>query len=152
MNLFVEEWHKHHQQKRYKGPDVLSVDGEKIQVSGENEMAERKVKETSASLDNTVVSYKKPSIALPKNQFDNVIKLIHSMERDQVLIIRNATYTTLRRLKIKRDLSMAINRMPSGSSQVDFGTIITWLNKIYLDDNSAVNQLLAIDATCCSRT
>lgn len=84
--------------------------------------------------------------------FNSVIRMIHRSGTEQVLVVRAATLAALQRLKIKRDLSKAITKMPEGSDQIDLGSIVVWVDKIQRKDTAAIAQLVALDATCCSRT
>ena len=89
--------------------------------------------------------------ALPKNQLNNIFRLLLNGQIDRVQQLRHVTFGLLKKLDIKRDLSKAITKPPKGSDQVDVGSIITWLNKITVTDKLAVKQLVAIDATACKR-
>jgi hypothetical protein len=87
-------------------------------------------------------------IELPQNQFNNVIRMVRRSEAERVLVLRNATFNALKALGVKRDLSMVVVGMPTGSNQVDIGSVIAWVKKIKLSDTAAIAQLLQIDATC----
>ena len=89
---------------------------------------------------------------LPVNHFNNVIRSIHRADRDRVMWLRNVTFYTLRKLRVGRDLSKAVGKMPAGSDQCDTGSIHTWCEKILPTDTVAVAQLVAIDATAVSRS
>lgn len=88
---------------------------------------------------------------LPKRQFDSVIRLIKTSPLDRVKAIKTATFQALKRLKIKRDVRHARKTLPKGSDQGDVRSIVVWLEKIKPGDKKAIDQLIAIDATCCRR-
>jgi len=90
-------------------------------------------------------------LELPKNHFNNVIRAIKLGEIVRVREIRTATFNTLKRLGVERDLKCGIRKTPAGSDQVDIGSIVTWLKKITADDTAAIKQLVTIDATACKR-
>jgi hypothetical protein len=88
---------------------------------------------------------------LPKNQFNNVIRVLKTAPIDRVRQIRTMTFKTLKRLEVERDFTYGIIKTPKGSDQVDVGAIVTWLNKIQPGEEAAIKQLLSIDATACKR-
>ena len=90
-------------------------------------------------------------VALPKNQLNNILRVLLNGQIDRVQQIRHVTFGLLKKLKVTRDLTKAIRKPPKGSDQVDVGSIITWLNKIVVTDKLAVKQLVVIDATACKR-
>jgi hypothetical protein len=89
---------------------------------------------------------------LVATHFNNIIRLIHQVDRERVLWLRNVSFNTLRRLGVKRDVSKAIGKLPAGSDQCDLGSIRTWMDKVQPTDLVAVAQVVAIDATAVSRT
>jgi hypothetical protein len=150
MNQIVRSWIKYQERPKYDGPDSVDIDGEKLVIG--DDMAERKKKDLGPHFGSFKPVYEQPSGALDSTSFNNVIRMIKIAESDRVFHLRHATFTALRKLRVARDLDEAVSGMPKGSSQADFGSIITWIKSIAKDDTSAVNQLLAIDATCCVRT
>ena len=90
--------------------------------------------------------------ALPKNHFQNVVRMILRSSSERVMVLRNATHVALKRLGAKRDESKAIGKMPKGSDQGDMMSIITWLQNVDKSDTEAVAQVVALDATAASRT
>lgn len=90
--------------------------------------------------------------ALPQNQFGSVIRVVKRGGIETVMAVRNATYTTLRRLGVKRDRTKAVAGMPRGSDQVDMRSIVEWLARVERDDAEASAQIVAIDATAVDRT
>jgi hypothetical protein len=90
-------------------------------------------------------------LELPKNHFNNIIRVVKLGEITRVREIRTATFNTLKRLGVERDLKCGIRKTPSGSDQVDIGSIVTWFKKITKEDIAAIKQLVTIDATACKR-
>ena len=91
-------------------------------------------------------------IELLDTQFDNVIRQIKRSAIDRVKILRDSTFNTLKRLKVKRDLSKAVKGIPKGSDQGNMGDVRQWLKRIKPGDKRAISQLVAIDATAVVRT
>lgn len=91
-------------------------------------------------------------IRLPDNQFNNVIRVIKKSQVDRVKNIRQISFDTLKRLKVKRDLSKAVKGIPKGSDQTNVRAIIDWMNKVERKNKWAVRQVVAIDATAVVRT
>ena len=90
---------------------------------------------------------------LEKQHFSNVVRCVRMANADRVGQIRRATYATLERLGVKKDLTKASKgRIPRGSDQFDFGSILTWLAKITPANNSAIAQVVAIHATAVVRS
>lgn len=116
-------------------------------------MAERKKKDTTTKLGGEArSSYTAASVALPKNQFDNVILFIKATTLERVAVLRNATWNALRQLRVGRDLGKAVAGIPAGSAHGDIQSLVVWFGKIVTSDLAAVNQLIAIDATCVARS
>ena len=90
--------------------------------------------------------------AMPKNHFNNVLRLILRSDVTRVMVLRNATHAALKRLGAARDPSKAAKKMPKGSDQGDMMSIITWLQGVDKSDAEAVAQVVALDATAYSRT
>jgi len=126
MNKLVDSWNKHQSRPEYVGLDSIKIDDTKITLPTENKdiskelikMAVRKKIQTAPVLDNSAINRKlggnpklnksKLVTYLPKNHFDNTIYHVKTGEIEKVLGLRNATYRTLRRLKIKRNLDKAV--------------------------------------------
>ncbi len=89
---------------------------------------------------------------LPQNQLNNIIRMVLKADQERALAIRQATFDTLKRLRVPRDLSKATTKTPNGSDQCDIGSIITWLNKVEKIDSVAITQIVLIDATAVART
>lgn len=151
MNRIVETWNRS-QQPEYNGPDSVKIDGQEIQLEENEEMAVRKKPHTEAILDNTPMEKSKIIKELPKNQFDSIILSIKRATLPRVHEIRTITFNTLKRLKVKRDKTKAVNKLPKkGSHQVDVGSFKNWTDKITNIDKESVRQLIVIDATCVAR-
>ena len=90
-------------------------------------------------------------VELNPQQFNHVIRQIKNAAIDRAKLIRTATHSTLKRLKVKRDVSKAVKGIPKGSDQGNVGTILTWLERIGPTDKKAIRQLVAIDATAVAR-
>lgn len=89
---------------------------------------------------------------LPKNQYRNVIRFLSEASLSNVLELKTITYINLKRLGVKRNLTKAIKfNSRRGSVQVDVGSIRNWLRLVTTKDKKAIAQLVAIDATACSR-
>jgi len=89
---------------------------------------------------------------LPVNHFNNIIRLLHQVDRERVLWVRHVTFTNLKRLGVKRDSTKAVVKMPAGSNQCDTGSIRDWCTKLKPGDAAAIKQLVAIDATAFARS
>lgn len=88
---------------------------------------------------------------LPPGQFDSVMRYVKITTLDRVKALKTATWSTLKRLGVKRDVRRAKRRVPMGSDQGNPRSIIDWLNKVQPEDVEAVRQVVEIDATCCRR-
>ena len=91
------------------------------------------------------------NISLTKDQFNSVITLALECPLERVLQVRTGTFNALKRLDVKRDTSKAITKNPHGSTQHDVGSLLEWLTKVLPGDRKAIKQIVALDATCCSR-
>lgn len=89
---------------------------------------------------------------LPKNQFNNVIRLLRRADIETVNTIRNVTYRKMKELGLKRDVSKAAQSTPNGSDQVDVQSLVVWINAIKPDEKRAQWQLIEIDATAVARS
>ena len=89
---------------------------------------------------------------LPKNQFNNVIRLLRRADISTVNTIRNVTYSKMKELGLKRDESKAAQKTPKGSDQVDVQSLVVWINSIKPDEKRAHWQLIEIDATAVARS
>jgi hypothetical protein len=91
---------------------------------------------------------------MPKSHFKSVIRQIKKSRLDQVKILRIATHAALKRWGVRRNLKRAVKGIPDGSDQQNFGSVIGWIKKIPGKSDvseKAVNQVIAIDATCVVR-
>lgn len=116
-------------------------------------MATRQAPHTEAVLDNSMLNEfpsdgdSKVVHALPKDQFDSIIRNVKKRSVDVAQSLLALTSTTLGALKVQRDLDEAVSGIPDGSDHWDFGTFIVWAGKIKADDECSIEQLVAIDAT-----
>ncbi len=160
MNRIVSAWQKYENKIKYEGPDSVTIDGEKIRVEeGIGNMAVRKKPHTEPVQDNDVVNKNKNAERslvvneLSKQGFYSIIYTLLTANSDKSLSIRAASWDTLKRLRVKRDTSKAISKIPQGvSKQWDSGTLIRWMKKIESGHKKSIKQLVAIDATAVSRT
>jgi hypothetical protein len=88
---------------------------------------------------------------MPENQFLNVIRWIKRVHVDHLPAVREQTFATLKRLKVKRNLKAAFAGIPTASDQGDIRSVMVWMGKIEKADAEAIKQLVAIDATVVSR-
>ncbi len=88
---------------------------------------------------------------LPDNHFNTVIRVVKMSSLDVVKEIKTATFFALKRLGAKRRVVNAKRKIPAGSDQIDIGSFITWMNKVQVGDEKAIEQIVAIDATACRR-
>ncbi len=159
MNRIVSAWLKHENKSEYDGPDILTIDGEKIQVEEIDKMALRKSPHTTAVMDNDVVN-KNPKAEesleineLSKNDFNKIIAYIRNCNILRVHELLVITRPVLKRLGKKRNTSKAVTKTPQNvSTQVDIGTFKTWTGKIQLNNSKSITQLIVIDATAKVRT
>lgn len=118
-------------------------------------MAQRQKPVTEPVLDNSAAgvpeypgdSENKIIRELPRDQFLSIILNIKSRPLDQVTPLLHHTFNALKRLGVPRDLDEAFPGVPAGSTHMDFGTFMAWVDKITVGDKVAVKQLIAIDAT-----
>lgn len=92
---------------------------------------------------------------MPDSHFDSVIRQIKRGRLDQVTILLGATHAALKRWGVRRNLKHAVKGIPDGSDQQNFGSVIGWIKKIPGKSDvseKAVNQVIAIDATCVVRS
>lgn len=160
MNRIVSAWQKYENKIKYEGPDSITIDGEKIRTEeGTNGMAARKKPHITPVRDNDVVNKNgKAENSLVVNElseqgFYSVIYTLLTANSDKSLSIRTASWGTLKRLRVKRDTSEAISKIPKNvSAQWDSGTLVQWMNNIESIHKTSIKQLVAIDATAVSRT
>ena len=159
MNKIVASWNKQEARKRYNGPDSIKVDGQKLQIGEIDSMASRKKPVTEPVLDNDAVNKDKNAEKslivheLSKHDFDSLLWYISRSSHDRVMILRGATFNTLKRLGIKRNKKKAIKSVPKkANGQGDAGSIVVWLSKIQPTHKKSITQLIKIDATICVRT
>lgn len=93
-----------------------------------------------------------PQRHLPPNQLNTVIRFIKKAPLDRVAVLRQATFDSLRRLGVKRNVGKAVAGVPAGSDQGDVQSLIVWMGRITAADREAVAQLVAIDATAVQRS
>jgi len=131
MNQMVRSWNRCQEREKYKGPDAVSIDGERFLLE-EKEME-----------DLTMSSY----------NFDSLIRQIKQNSLDQVKGLKTITYSTLKRLNLKRDKSKAVAGIPKGSDQSNLQSFAVWCQKLTNEKShvKAVAQLVAIDATAAIR-
>ena len=89
--------------------------------------------------------------SLPKNQMDNVIRMIKLSSVDRSKQLKHVTYNVMKQLGVKRDKALARTDTPAGSNQFDTGSIITWIKKVKPEHKEAVQQVRVVDATLCAR-
>ncbi len=91
------------------------------------------------------------SVVMPRHHFNTAIRFLWRANRHEVEQVRNATYRKLKQLGVDRDTGKASTRMPNGSDHFDVRSFVNWADKIQADDESAIEQLVAIDATAVKR-
>jgi len=133
MNQIVRRWRRHVERVSQlpKAPDTVTIDNQKLKFK-EPKMAKE--------------------VRLPKRHFDSVVRMIKRSSMDRAMMLRTATYNTLKRLGVRRNRSKAVLGVPDGSDQVDTGSIVAWLNKVKPSNADAIQQVVAIDATVVQRT
>lgn len=89
---------------------------------------------------------------LSKADFNSVVRCLKTASIDSVKQVRTETYTALKRLQVKRDLSKAVKGVPKGSDQFDVGSLVNWIRKVLPEQTKAVEQVIALDAVCCKRS
>jgi len=157
MNRIVRAWNQWHEKPRYTGPDSVEIDGEKFLLEVP-EMAERKKAEThpKATKDELRVAKVTDKSLIQKHmdadKFNNVIRGVRLGSAEKAKTVRQATYDTLRRLGVKRNLSKARKSTPNGSDHLDVGTLVSWLDSLSPKDKKAVRQAVILDATCVERS
>ena len=88
---------------------------------------------------------------LPKNQFNNVIRMIKTRGIDRAQTLRQCTFDVMRELGVKQNLTKKVKGVPNGSDHADIQTLVTWMRNVKKTDTKAIAQIVAIDATCCAR-
>ena len=89
---------------------------------------------------------------LPPTQFNNVVRWIKQTEVDRLKGLTVATAATIARLHVRSvRMRNAIKGVPEGSDHFDSGSLVEWMNKVQPEDQEAVAQVLAIDATARAR-
>ena len=86
-------------------------------------------------------------VQLQDSHFQTVLRWVRTIGIGRVKQIRSATFHTLRRLSVKRDMTKAVGGIPNGSDQFDLGSFLTWLDKVKVENEEAVAQIVAVDAT-----
>jgi hypothetical protein len=72
---------------------------------------------------------------------------------DVIEQVRSVTYIRLKDLGVSRDVSKCCSKLPRrGSNDIDIQSFVVWVNKVQATDKSAIEQLVAIDATVVART
>ena len=89
--------------------------------------------------------------SLPKNQMDNVIRMIKLSPVERCKQLKHVTYNAMKELGVKRGRALARTDTPKGSDQFDTGSVITWIRKVKPEHKEAVEQVRVIDATLCAR-
>jgi tetrahydromethanopterin S-methyltransferase subunit H len=130
MNRIVRSWERSSLRAAAPDPDALEID-DSVFVFEEKAMPIQK--------------------ELRDQQFEDVIRMLKMVGLTKVKDLKTATFGTLRRLKIKRDETKAVVGIPKGSDQHNVRTILDWLDKIEPEDEKAIEQLVAIDATATRR-
>lgn len=160
MNRIVEKWQNYENKLKYEGSDSITIDSEKIIVDeGIDDMAVRKRPHTTPVKDNDAVNKNRKAEnslvvnELSKHDFYSVIYNILTSTSDKALSVRTVCWGTLKRLRVKRDTSKVISKIPKGvSAQWDAGSLFTWMSKIESGHKKSIRQLVIIDATAVSRT
>ena len=130
MNRFAALWNKHEERLKPDGPDGLTLGDQRVVFEEETMPVQKN---------------------LPQGHLDSVIRMIFREGRDRVVSLQHATHNTLKRLKVRRNLTRAVVAMPAGSDQVDLMSLFVWMNKVTREDKAAIAQVVAIDATASSR-
>jgi len=92
-------------------------------------------------------------LTMSSYNFDSLIRQIKQNSLDQVKGLKTITYSTLKRLNLKRDKSKAVAGIPKGSDQSNLQSFAVWCQKLTNEKShvKAVAQLVAIDATAAIR-
>lgn len=91
------------------------------------------------------------SQALTEYVFNSIIRSIKNKPTTHASTIRTETHKALRRLGLRRNGRKAVKGTPAGSDDGNRMSIFEWCRKVGKDDNDAVSQLIAIDATAHQR-
>lgn len=90
-------------------------------------------------------------VQLQDSHFQNVLRWVRTIGIGRVKQIKSATFRTLKRLGVKRDVTKAVGGIPNGSDQFDLGSFLTWLDKVKVENKEAVAQVVVVDATAHKR-
>ena len=119
-------------------------------------MAARKKKDLGPHLDGNQPEQDKATrvqYTMAEVPFNSAIRAVMSAERGRVMAVRQATFDNLKRLGIPRNPKAAPAKLPLGSDQVDFGSLITWMARIPTKAyKQACRQLQVLDAAAVART
>ncbi len=88
---------------------------------------------------------------MPSGQFDAVIRMLKKTGMDRVTAVRTATFKTLKRLKVKRDMPKAVKGIPEGTDDHNIMSIVVWLDRVAKEDKKAIKQIVKMDATAVAR-
>lgn len=91
------------------------------------------------------------TVALPQNQFDNVIRYIKRAEAEKVEQLEAAVLRVVREQRLRTRHVATVSGVPAGSDQFDAGSLVTWLSKVRREDGEAAAQVKQIAATAAAR-
>ena len=90
---------------------------------------------------------------LDASQFGTAIRTIKNTQREVAVQIRHMTHKRLKELGVPRDTSKAVAGIPKhGTNDVNPRGLYEWMDRIESEDEKAIEQLVAIDATAVART
>ena len=149
MNQFVDSWNRS-QEREYKGPDSVTMDGEKFLLE-ESEMVDKPFEAFVA-------------LSMSDYNLSSLVRQIKNVGIGRVKVLKTITFSNLKRLGLKRDKSKAVAGIPKGSDQDNFQSFAVWCSKLTSekftkkdeknreeDRKKALAQLVTIDATAAAR-
>jgi hypothetical protein len=116
-------------------------------------MAPRKRPETNPVIDDPNYEDLNNTLKeLPKAQMRALVHLIYASPADRVRQLHSAAATTMKRVGMRRAKG-TVAKKPRGAapSNSDFQSVFVWMDKLEKGDKAAMDQVLAIHATCAAR-
>lgn len=147
MNLLLKKWKNQQSTKLDHQPDGIIIDGE-YRVMAQRKKPQTEHVSDSSEADNT----DRRVCHLSRSDFNSFIRFIRNGSVESIKQVRTETFNALKRLGVKRDLTKAPTKTPNGSDQSDVGTLIKFLRGIEPTSETAIIQLIVLDAAACQRT
>ena len=94
-------------------------------------MATRKKTDTEPKIDeSSVTDYPESTVALSDAGFASVVRLIKLGRVAQVMQLKEAVQTNMKRLRLRSKGAAPVAGIPEGSDQINVGSLITWAGSV----------------------